>query len=155
MKLKDRPGETDPIMRYDVILASTTKATRWAKSGPKLSFPEYPCWEPSPSENMFDEPEAAREPSSSAKIALGELGMLASWRTDAGSITFTAHPNLQAKDAAAWSCNRSACNVVASSATVAFSLETTKTAYNNLNNRLFFVRPNQRNNTKKRRNELQ
>ena len=58
--------------------------------------------------------------------------MFVSWRIEAGSITFVAHPNRHTKDAAACSCDKSACRVAANSATDAFSFETTKTAYNNL-----------------------
>jgi hypothetical protein len=53
-------------------------------------------------------------------------------RIDSGSITFVAHPKRHTKEAAACNCDNSACRVVANSLTVAFSFETTKTAYNSL-----------------------
>lgn len=124
------------------MLASTTNATRSCEElRPQFSVPETsPCRLASPSANIFAELILRREASSSLRLFLGDPGKLVSRRTDAGSNTFTAHPNRHAKDAAACSCARSACNVVASSATVACSLETTKTAYSNLNNRIQIIK---------------
>lgn len=82
--------------------------------------------------SIFSELRLATEASSSSTELLGDAGKHESPRINSGSITFVAHPKRHTKEAAAWSCDKSACRVVANSLTVAFSLETTKTAYNNL-----------------------